>query len=123
MLSVLYQYHCNFKIKNAPKDENVAVKECRTPISPKQEQSDDFHVVKMNPKAVTLLCENEDDVYSGKLPCLKLLCSILGAQEPSQDVRYVALPGVARKLITAAVESMNQKQINDIAAKLHETVS
>lgn len=120
LLSVLYHFHLHLKTENVSKEVTPAKTIVLEPIrsnSPKIETN----VVKMNPKAVSILCENEDDLYSGKIPSLKLFCSILGAAEPNPGVRYIALPNVARDLISAAIDNMDD--IDEIASKLAEKVN
>ena len=68
--SVLYHFHLNYKVKNIPKEESLIAKECELGLF-RSKTPQESHIVTMNPKAISLLCENEDDVYSGKIPSLK----------------------------------------------------
>ncbi len=121
LLSVLYHFHLNLKTRNTPievmqaKESIVETNRSNSPIL-------EANVVKMNPKAVSLLCENEEDLYSGKIPSLKLFCSILGADEPNTGVRYIALPNAARESISTAIENMDMDEIEGIASRLAEKV-
>lgn len=120
LLSVLYHFHLNIKTKTMQKvivPKESVLETIRFDLPPPE-----ANIVKMNPKAVSLLCENEDDVYSGKIPSLKLFCSILGAADPKADVRFIALPSVARELISDAIEIMDQEDIEEIASSLAQKV-
>jgi hypothetical protein len=84
--------------------------------------SDKDTVVKSNPRAVSLLCEPEEETFSGKMASLKLICNLLGAQEPSPGVRYAQLPGVARELIKERLETMPFNELEGISSLLIKKV-
>ena len=86
-------------------------------------EEDNTHVVKMNPKAVTLLCDNEEEVFTGKIASLKLLCSVLGASEPDSGVRYVNLATLVRELISKRVEVMTYSELEGIFKTLAAKVN
>ena len=80
-------------------------------------------VVKSNPRAVSLLCESEEEAFSGKMASLKLICNLLEAQEPSPGLRYAQLPGVARDLIKERLEAMSFNELEGISSLLIKRVN
>ncbi len=75
-------------------------------------------IVKQHPKAAVLLCDIEDETFSGKIASLKLLCALLDAPELPAKTRYATLPGIARDLLSERLEKMDYGEIELIYTSL-----
>ena len=80
-------------------------------------------IVKQSPKATVLLCDIEEETFTGKIASLKLLCSLLGAAELPARTRYATLPSVARELLSERLEAMDYAEIEQIYGLLVQRVS
>lgn len=93
-----------------------------SPVAPAADSPPATDIVKQSAKAAVLLCDMDEETFTGKIASLKLLCALLGAPEPPAKTRYATLPGIARELLSERLEAMEYSEIEQISELLVQRV-